>query len=291
MTIGFIGLGSLGTPIALNLAAAGHSLVVYNRTAGKTKTLEEKGARAAASIAELAKACSIIFTIVSDDAAIKQVCGGDAGLIRHAAKGTIHISMSTILPETASELASMHEVNGQHYLAAPVFGRPDAAAARKLNFVVSGDAAIREKVTPLLKDAGGAGVFAFGDTFTAANTVKLCGNFLIAAALEAIGESVALAEQSGVNPREMWDMFSQTLFNTPLYHNYSKIILQKQFDPAAFTAKLGLKDMKLVMQQADRSNTTMPLAALLRKNMEQLVNGGRPETDWSAVSEGATASA
>ncbi len=286
MKIGFIGLGSLGTPIALNLQESEHTLYVYNRTLFKMAALTDKGAIACNSIAELAASCEIVFTIVSDDAALKSICEGTDGLIAHLAMGSIHVSMSTILPQTASELASLHEIKGQQYLAAPVFGRPEAAAAKKLNYVISGDEAVRTKIGPLLKAAGAAGVFHFGDSFTAANTVKLCGNFLIAAALEAIGESAALANQSGVNAAAMWAMFSQTLFNTPLYQNYSHIILEQKFEPAAFTAKLGLKDMNLVLTQAGSVNQAMPMAALLKNNMQQLVNNGKAHIDWSAVSEG-----
>jgi len=286
MKLGFIGLGSLGTPIAINLRESGHELYVFNRTLARTAPLSSKGAIVCENIAALAKECSIVFTIVSDDAALKSICEGADGLIKHLAAGSIHVSMSTILPQTAVDLASLHEINNQHYLAAPVFGRPEAAAEKKLNYVVSGSETVRSQIEPLLKDAGAAGVFHFGDTFTAANTVKLCGNFLIASALEAIGESAALANQSGVNAAEMWQMFSQTLFNTPLYQNYSNIILQKKFEPAAFTAKLGLKDMNLVLQQAESVNQNMPLANLLKNNMQQLVNSGRDQIDWSAVSMG-----
>ncbi|MEP7277963.1 MAG: NAD(P)-dependent oxidoreductase [Bacteroidota bacterium] len=284
MKIGFIGLGSLGTPIAGNLAESGHALYVYNRTRSKTTALAVKGAVVCETIEALAKQCSIVFTIVSDDAALKDICETDKGLIRNLSSGSIHVSMSTVLPQTAFEIAAAHEINGQHYIAAPVFGRPEAAMAKKLNFVVSGADAIRKQIEPLLKDAGAAGIFHFGDSFTAANTVKLCGNFLIAAALEAIGESAALANQSGVNATDMWKMFSQTLFNTPLYQNYSNIILQKKFEPAAFTAKLGLKDLNLVLQQAKSVHQNMPLAELLKNNMQELVKEGRGNIDWSAVS-------
>ena len=286
MKIGFIGLGSLGGPIAINLKESGHAVYVYNRTASKTVPLASKGAIVCESIAALAKQCGIVFTIVSDDAALKMITEGKDGLAANLAADSIHVSMSTILPQTAFELAAVHEKNNQHYLAAPVFGRPEAATAKKLNFVISGAEVNKKKIEPLLKDAGGAAVFYFGDNITAANTVKLCGNFLIASALEAIGESVALAGKSGVDAAAMWQMLSQTLFNTPLYHNYSNIILQQKFEPAAFTAKLGLKDMNLVLQQAASVDQHMPLAALLKNNMEQLVNNGKENTDWSAVSNG-----
>jgi 3-hydroxyisobutyrate dehydrogenase-like beta-hydroxyacid dehydrogenase len=282
--IGFIGLGNLGTPIALNLIDSGHALYVYNRTASKATPLAAKGAIVCDSIAMLAKQCDIVFTIVSDDAALKNICEGENGLLNNLPKNSIHVSMSTILPKTALELSLLHEQKEQHYLASPVFGRPEAATAKKLNYVISGEENIRKQIDHLLKDAGAMKVYDFGDAVTTANTVKLCGNFLIASALEAIGESINLAKNSGVNPEEMWNMFSQTLFNTPLYHNYSKIILEQTFEPAAFTMKLGLKDMNLVLEQAASVNQRMPLATLLKKNMESIVNDSKENMDWSAVS-------
>ena len=283
MTLGFIGLGSLGTPIAQNLIDSGHELYIYNRTASKIIPLAEKGAVACDSIPALARACTLVFSIVSDDAALKSITEGENGLLNNLSAGSIHVSLSTVLPATASQLAEQHIQHGQQYLASPVFGRPEAAAARKLNFVVAGPAALQSTVTPLLKDAGGAGIWDFGEDITAANTVKLCGNFLIAAAMEAIGESVALASASGVDASLMWNLFNQTLFNTPVYHNYSKTIIQQQFEPGAFTMQLGLKDMNLALRQAASVQQKMPLANLLQEHMQQLVEEGRGHIDWSAV--------
>jgi len=282
--IGFIGLGNLGTPIALNLINSGHTLSVYNRTASKAEPLAAMGATRCESVAALAKQCNIVFTIVSDDGALKDICEGENGLLNHLQNNSVHISMSTILPQTAAELAALHRQHDQHYLAAPVFGRPEAAAEKRLNFTISGDEKIRRQSEPLLKDAGGANVWDFGEVVSAANTVKLCGNFLIASALEAIGESVSLAGKSGVDAQQMWNMLSKTLFNAPVYINYSNIILQKKFEPAAFSMKLGLKDMNLVLQQAASVDQPMPLASLLQKNMKQIVNNGKQNIDWSAVS-------
>ena len=273
--IGFIGLGSLGTPIAMNLIENGHSLYVYNRTASKAKPLGDKGAIVCESIAELAKQCSVVFSIVSDDKALKSICEAENGLLKNLEKGSLHISLSTILPKTAEELALLHRLNDLYYLASPVFGRPEAAIAKKLNYVISGEEKIRKQAEPLLKDSGGLNIFDFGDIITAANTVKLCGNFLIASALEAIGESVNLAQKSGVDPHQMWNMLTQTLFNTPLYANYSNIILKQKFEPAAFTMKLGLKDINLVLEQASTANQSMPLAQLIQKKMDFLVKNGK----------------
>lgn len=284
MKIGFIGLGNLGTPIAENLLSSGHELVVYNRTASKAKPLADKGATIAPSIEALAKACTVVCTMVADDAALTSISAGKQGLLMNLTPGSIHISMSTILPATAAELSREHAASGQHYVAAPVFGRPEAARARKLNFVISGaDSDIRNRVTPILKDSGGAGVWDFGDAVTAANTIKLCGNFTIAAALAAIGESIQLAQRSGIDAGKMWELFTQTMHNSPLYHTYSKIIAEEKFEPAAFTAKLGLKDMNLVLQQASETGAQMPLAALLQQKLQQLVNSGKENIDWSAI--------
>jgi 3-hydroxyisobutyrate dehydrogenase-like beta-hydroxyacid dehydrogenase len=284
MKIGFIGLGNLGTPIAENIIASGRSLSVYNRTVSKTKPLTDKGAKAYPSVKALGAECNIILTIVSDDAALKSICEGPDGLLNNMQPGGIHISMSTILPETAEALASLHTQKGLHYLAAPVFGRPEAARARKLNFVLSGEAAIKQQAEPILKDAGGIGVWDFGALITAANTIKLCGNFMIAAAMETIGETLAMADRSGVDTQKMWSFFTNTLFNSPIYINYGNTILQRQFEPAAFTMQLGLKDMKLVTQHAEQVQQTMPVANLLKQHMQHLVDNGKAEIDWSAVS-------
>jgi 3-hydroxyisobutyrate dehydrogenase-like beta-hydroxyacid dehydrogenase len=284
MKIGFIGLGNLGTPIAANILESGHTLHIFNRTVSKTKQLAGKGAIVSESIAALAREVDIVFTMVSDDAALVEIVNGENGLAVHMKPESIHVSMSTILPATAEMLSIQHKEQNQYYLAAPVFGRPEAAEAKKLNVAISGDKKIRARIEPLLKNAGAAGVWNFGDAITAANTVKLCGNFLIASAIESIGESVKLATASGVNPQDMWNMFLQTIFNAPAYHIYSNIILNKRYEPAAFSARLGLKDLDLVLQQAAVSTQEMPLAVLLRSHMHQLVSSGKGETDWSAIS-------
>lgn len=282
MKIGFIGLGALGTPLAQNILESGHELYVYNRTISKTKTLAEKGAKVCDSIKAMAQHVHVVFTIVSDDEALKDV---SAELLKSLAKGSLHISMSTILPETAAELEAEHTKIGLRYLAAPVFGRPETARARKMNFVLSGDAELRKQAEPLCKDAGATGVWDFGDDIKTANTVKLCGNFITAAAMEAIGESISLAQRSGVDALKMWELFGSTMHNSPTYNSYSKIIAERKFEPANFTIKLGLKDMNLVLQQARQVGQSMPLAELLQKNMLKVVTAGKDQFDWSAVSE------
>ncbi len=282
-TIGFIGLGTLGAPIALNLIDRDHALHVYNRTTAKAEQLAAKGANVCNSVAELAAKCNIVFTIVSDDTALKSICERE-GLLEHLPPNGIHISMSTILPQTSVQLATLHKTRNQHYVASPVFGRPETAADRKMNFVISGEDEIKKKIEPLLKDAGAAGVWDFGTAEGAANTVKLCGNFLIGSVIKSIGESTQLAEKSGVDPKAMWHMFTQTLFSSPVFINYSNVILAQRFEPAAFAMKLGLKDINLVVQQAESVGQPMPLASLLQVNLKQLVEEGNENLDWSALS-------
>ena len=284
MQIGFAGLGNLGMPIAQNLLLSGHKLFVYNRTFSKAESLAGKGATPCKTIGELAEKCGIIFTMVSDDRALKELVEGPHGIMAHAAQGLLHISMSTISPQTAKEMAQQHAEHHQQYLAAPVFGRPEAALARKMNVAISGNQAAIEEIQTLLKDAGASGVWNFGADITAANTVKLCGNFLIGSALEAIGESSALARKSGIDPEKMWEMFTQTLFSAPVYQNYSRIILHQLFEPAAFSAKLGLKDIHLVLDLASASGQPMPLASLLQEHLQKLIRDGKEQTDWSAMS-------
>ena len=282
MKVGFIGLGTLGTPLAENLLESGHELFVYNRTVAKTKPFADKGANVCTSVEALAKEVKVVFTMVSDDAALEAV---SVELLKHSLPGSLHISMSTILPQTAASLEAQHTERGQQYLAAPVFGRPEAARARRMNFVLSGKETIRKQSEQLCRDAGAANVWDFGDDIKAANTVKLCGNFITAAAMEAIGESIALAQRSGIDPQKMWGLFSQNMHSSPTYQTYSKIISEQRYEPASFTIRLGLKDMNLVLQQASAAGQRMPLAELLQKNMQLLVDDGRAHLDWSAVTE------
>ncbi|HJU28612.1 MAG TPA: NAD(P)-dependent oxidoreductase, partial [Candidatus Binataceae bacterium] len=183
--VGFIGLGAMGAPMAANLIAAGIAPTVWNRTASKAQPLTAKGAKLAASAADTAAPGGIVITMLADDAAVENVVI-DGGLAAHLGAGGIHLSMSTIAPATAAKLARYHAERGSVYVAAPVFGRPNNAAQRQLVICAAGPAAARQRARPLF-DAIGRAVFDFGEDPATANVVKLCGNFLIAAAIEAMG--------------------------------------------------------------------------------------------------------
>jgi 3-hydroxyisobutyrate dehydrogenase-like beta-hydroxyacid dehydrogenase len=283
MKIGFIGLGNLGTPIAENLLSAHKHLFVYNRTVSKTIPLAEKGATVCQTIPELASQCDIVFSIVADDKAMKEITLGENGIAKHLKAGGIHASISTILPITANELAAAHNNSGSSYIAIPVMGRPDAARAHKLNFLISGDAKAVAVVKPLLTDAGAATVWEFGEEAGAANVAKLCNNFLIVAALEAMSEGITLAKNSGIDTAQWMKMMSATFMNAPIYNIYGNIILNETFTPPGFRLQLGLKDVNLALQQAATVQLPMELGQLVQKRMNRCVDKGFANYDWGAI--------
>jgi len=284
-TLGFIGLGNMGQPIAANLLNAGYALRVYNRTASKTAALVARGAKAVASAAEVASLGGIVFTMVANDQAIEEICLPAGSFVERLGSGGVHVSLSTIAPATAHRLVKHHAKYGVEYVASPVFGRPQAAAAKQLWVCFSGPAAAKKRVQPILA-AIGQGIFDFGEGAGTANVVKLCGNFLIASAIEAMAESFALAEKNGANKHAVAEMFGKTLFACQVYQGYGKIIADEQFEPAGFRLALGLKDINLALDTAAASKMPMPLASLLRDHLLEAMAKGRENMDWTAVALG-----
>jgi len=283
MKIGLIGLGNLGAPIASNLLEQTGQLYIYNRTASKMEALSKKGAFACSSVRELAGVCDIVFTVVADDAALEQITLDETGIAANLKKGGLHVSISTILPATAERLASLHASLGQQYVAAPVMGRPEAVAAKKLNFLVSGDAAGVQTVKPFLIHCGAAGIWEFGENVAAAHVVKLCNNYLIIAVIEALAEAIQLAEKSCVDKQQWISMITQSLFNSPVYVNYSKLLLNETYLPAAFFLRLGLKDINLLLQQARNAGANMPVGDAVKNQLETCMAKGLGEYDLTAI--------
>jgi 3-hydroxyisobutyrate dehydrogenase-like beta-hydroxyacid dehydrogenase len=282
--IGFIGLGNMGAPMAANLLKAGSPLTVYNRTAPKAQPLAEQGATVARTPIELAQRSQITVTVLADDRAVESVI--DESFLRACPSGAIHLSMSTILPATAARLAESHAKHNIAYVAAPVFGRPDAAAAKKLWIVTSGPADAKTRVRPVL-DALGQGVFDFGDAPGAANVVKLAGNFLIMSAIEAMAEASALVEKNDVPRAAFLEFLTHNLFNAPIYKNYGQKIIRADFDNVGFALPLGFKDTRLVLETATASHTPMPLLNLLRDRYASAIANNRGHLDASALALGA----
>ena len=285
--IGLIGLGSMGTPLAYNLLAAGYPLTVYNRTAEKVKPLVEKGAKQADKPEDVAQPGGIVITMLSNDEAVKAVALNDAFASR-LGQGGIHLSMSTIAPDTARQLAEHHARFGVSYVATPVLGRPQAIADRKAWACISGEASAREIAKPILLAGAVQSVYEFGDEPAAANVVKLAGNFLIASAIEAMSEAMTMAEKSGIDRQALLNLLTETVFNCPAYKSYGQTIVKQQYDESVgFKLPLGLKDMNLVLQQAREAETPMPLAQLLQNRLQTAVAKGRTEWDWTGLAAGA----
>ncbi|EHQ25179.1 NAD(P)-dependent oxidoreductase [Mucilaginibacter paludis] len=279
MKIGFIGLGNMGTPMAQNLIKAGYHLQVYNRTIQKADDLDQASITKCKSPAEAAANVPFVVTMLSEDEILKEAVSGEAGLLHSLQKGGVHISMSTISPETSQLLHGLHQQAGSHYIAAPVFGRPEAAAAKKLFVCTSGGAKAKEMARPIL-EALGQGIYDFGETPGGANVVKIAGNFMILASLEMMAEAFTLAEKNGLDRAAVANFFGATLFNAPIYQNYGKLIANKQYQPVGFKASLGLKDARLAVKLSQTSQTPMPLAMLAHNRLLTSIAKGDGDKDW-----------
>lgn len=286
-TLAFIGTGNMGLPMARNLLLAGHPLHVYNRTAAKAQPLVDAGATRVASPAAAAAAAGIAMTMLADDAALESVALGEHGLVGSLGEGGVHVSMSTVAPETAEALAEQHRQRGEHYLAAPVFGRPDAAAAATLAICISGDAQAKKRILPLL-DTLGSTIRDFGDKPGAANVVKLSGNFMICAAIEAMAEAFALGEKYGVSREKMASLYSDTLFACTIYKGYGSAVAQHRYQPAGFQLQLGHKDVSLALRAAAQQTMPMPLANLVHERLTASLAKGRQAIDWAGLALEAT---
>lgn len=289
MKAGFIGLGNMGQPMARNLLKAGHELAVYNRTRSRAEALAGEGAQVARTPAE-ACASGVVMSMLADDHAVEECVFGGAGILGALPAGGVHASFSTISTALSRRLAEAHGEKGQFFVAAPVFGRPEAAAGARLVVVAAGPTEAIERCRPLL-EAVSRKVVAVGAEAPSANTVKLAGNFMIAAMLEALGEAFALVQKSGVAPALFLEIVNGSLFQSPVYENYGKIIVEQRFEPAGFKLALGLKDVRLALAAADAAAVPMPLASLLRDNMLTLLAQGRGEMDWAAVAQVASRNA
>lgn len=291
MKVGFIGLGSMGLPIARHVLQAGHTVVVYNRTRSRADALKPLRPTVADSPAAAAGGgVEVLVTMVADDAALEDVMLGASGALAALAPGAIHVSMSTISPRLSRTLAERHGAAGQQYVAAPVFGRPEAAEARKLWIVAAGPAGAIARCRPLLDELG-QGVIVAGADPARANVIKLAGNFLLAAAIEAMGEAFALARKYDIAPAALLDVVNGHVFRSPIYENYGKLIADERYEPAGFKLRYGLKDVRLVLGAAEEVAAPMPLASLMRDRYLSGVARGWGDIDWAGLAGIAAADA
>jgi 3-hydroxyisobutyrate dehydrogenase-like beta-hydroxyacid dehydrogenase len=281
MEAGLIGLGRMGSGIAMSLLRAGHRVTVYNRTRERAETLRPDGAIVAATVAEACRN-EVLFTMVADDAALESLVFSEGGILPSLPRGAMHVSLSTISVALSDRLAAAHATAGQGYLAAPVFGRPEAAEAGRLAVVVAGPDALIQVCKPLF-EAMGPKLFVAGERSSLANVVKLSGNFLIATMLESLAEALTFARKSGVDAAALLEFLTTTLFPAPIYKTYGDLIVQGKHEPAGFLLPLGLKDVRLVLQAAEAASVPMPIASVVRDRFITAMARGNQDKDWSVI--------
>ena len=283
MDVGFIGIGQMGRGMALNLVKAGHSVRVYNRTEARAQELVSAGARFAATIREACEA-DVLITMVSNDSALESIVFGNEGALAHLRAGSIHVSMSTISIALSERLSNSHRERSQAFASAPVFGRPEAAAAGKLYIIAGGAAETLHRVEPLFSVMGQQ-TFTFSETPRDANLLKICGNFLIASMTESLGETIALIRKAGLPAQSFVDVLTSTLFSAPIYKTYGALIANERYSPPGFAAPLGAKDIGLALAAAANLGASMPLGNLLRDRFDRLIKEGGESLDWSAIAK------
>ena len=272
----------MGLAMARLLLQSGHRLTVYNRTRSRADQLKDLKPVVAETPAAAARGADVLITMLADDDSLEAVMLGPEGAVAVLPAGAIHISMSTISPALAARLAERHRAAGQVYVAAPVFGRPEAAAAKQLWIVAAGPADALTRCRPVL-DALGQGVIVVGDDPPHANVIKLAGNFLLAAAIEAMGEAFALGRKYGIAPADLLDIVNGRLIRSPIYENYGKLIAEERYEPAGFKLKYGLKDIRLALGAAEQVAAPMPLASLIRDRYLAGIARGWGDVDWAAL--------
>ncbi|AHX12538.1 oxidoreductase [Dyella jiangningensis] len=282
MKVGFIGLGAMGSAMASNLIKAGHEVTVWNRSPGPTEPLASLGAKVVKT-ADRAALGDALFSMLANDQAVRDVFFA-GGLLDAMDKGIVHVNHATISVALARELAAEHAKRGIDYVAAPVFGRPDVAAAGKLNIVAAGRPGVIERVRPLLETMGSR-IWPLGDAPERANVVKIAGNFMLGAAIESMAEASALTRAHGVSAGDFLEVMTSTLFASPAFQGYAKLIAEQRYTPAGFALPLGYKDIGLALSAADATRVPLPLASLLRDSLLEALSAGEEDVDWSIMAQ------
>ena len=279
MKIAFLGLGKMGSAIARLLVKSGVDLTVWNRTAGRAEALGREGAKIAQSAAEAAAGADVVFTMLMDDPALREVLY-KGKVLESLGSGAIHVSLSTLSVALSKELTEEHAKRGQHFVAAPVFGRPHIAEAGKLWVVLGGAAEPVEKVRPLVEKFS-RGISVVGENPWSAHALKLGGNFLITAMIASLSEGFVYAGALGVEPAIFLETVNKALFQSPFYEMYGKIMLTPPETPGA-TMAVGEKDMRLFREAAQDSKVRTPLADVFMATFHRAFEAGMKDADWAA---------
>ena len=279
MKVGFIGLGNMGLNMALNVVKAGFPLFVYNRTQEKAKAVIEKGGKWVASPGELAASCDIVVTMVANDAALSEV---SEAILKSTKRPAIHISMSTVSPDLVTALEKRHREKGIAFLAAPVSGRPERAAAGTLWIFLAGSESAKKTALPML-EVMSTKIFDLGENPAASAVFKLCNNFMIISLIESFAEASTMLEKVGISRTKAAEIWGSSLFDSPVFHSYTPMICKGNHADGGFALKLGLKDMRLLQDSADRAQVPMPFLADVHEKLLTCMNKGYEDYDWSAI--------
>jgi 3-hydroxyisobutyrate dehydrogenase-like beta-hydroxyacid dehydrogenase len=282
MKVGFLGLGAMGAAMATNLLKAGHDVTVWNRSAAATQPLAALGAAVASTPAAAAHGDAVLSMLANDEAVRGVIL--DGGVLAALAPGAVHVNHATVSVKLAGELAQAHAARGAGYVAAPVFGRPDVAAAGRLNILAAGEARAIERVRPLL-EAMGSRVWPLGEAPERANVAKIAGNFMLASAIESMAEASALVRAHGIGAADFLEVMTSTLFAAPAYQGYAKLIAEQRFKPAGFALPLGYKDVKLALEAGEAARVPLPFAGVLRDSLLEALAAGDEDVDWSVLSQ------
>lgn len=278
-----IGLGRMGSGIARNILKAGFKLTVYNRTPAKTQPLVDLGAIGAQSPQEAAAGADVVLTNLMDDQSVFDTVSGEHGMLAGLRAGAIHIGTTTVSPDCATRLATLHAAHGSHYLAGPVAGRPDAAEAGQLLTFVAGDPAVIAQCAPVLQAYTQAQIN-LGTEHRKANSMKLTFNYAIVALVELMGQMYAFAEKSGLD-LQLVNMLLAGMLAPPALKEYATRIRMREFEPAGFELVAGLKDVTLMLQAASEARVALPYASIVRDKLLAALAHGMAHKDWSALYE------
>ena len=281
-SVSIIGLGAMGRPIARNLLKAGHEVTVWNRSPESVAELAAAGAHTAATVEEALRA-GVVFSVLSNDEAVAETFL-DSGALATAPAGTVHVNMATVSTTLAKRATAVHAEHGVGYVAAPVFGRVPVAEAGALNILAAGEEVLIDRVQPFL-DAIGTRTWRLGSEPQQANIVKILGNYLIACAIQSLGEAVSLAESTGVDASVLIELLTSTLFPGQVYSSYGTLIAERRYQPAGFTTALGRKDLHLALDAATAADITLPIGELLRDVFDQAIRDGHTNDDWAVIAE------
>ncbi len=282
MKVGFIGLGRMGQGMAARVLGAGHEVTGYNRSPEKAASLAERGARTAGSVAGAVADAEVVITMLSTDGALAELAHAPDGMIASMRPGAIHAGMGTHGVDICRSLAAAHAAAGQSFVAAPVLGRPDVAAAGQLGIVPGGPPGAIARCQPLF-DVIGRRCFPAGDAAEAAASIKIANNFVLGCAIEAMGEAFALVRRHGVEPAALYEVMTDALFASPAYRIYGDIIAREDYDRVGITAVLGLKDANLALTAAEAVNMPLPSANVWRDRLLGAIAHGDGERDWAVV--------